>query len=117
MSFNLAMSRKDIVPFKKRVTYDGVRRTRCDINMEEAKSETSNDQEDYQPLSDSESVDNTHSKRDTSLNDPPTGLVGLQLLEVHIKNLTKNYALTYKEIRADPLLKEEPLSAFDPKQV
>ena len=85
MSFNLAMSRKDIVPFKKRVTYDGVRRTRCDINMEEAKSETSNDQEDYQPLSDSESVDNTHSKRDTSLNDPPTGRVGLQLLEVHIK--------------------------------
>ena len=50
------MSRKDIVSFKKRVTYDGVRRTRRDINMEEAKSETSNDQEDYQPLSDSESV-------------------------------------------------------------
>ena len=111
------MSRKDIVSFKKRVTYDGVRRTRRGINMEEAKSETSNEQEDYQPLSDSESVDNTHNKRDTSLNDPPTGLVGLQLLEVHIKNLTKNYALTYKEIRADPLLKEEPLSAFDPKQV
>jgi hypothetical protein len=105
MSLNWAMSRKDIVPFKKRVTYDGVRRTKCVINMEEAKSETSNEQEDYQPHSDTESAYSTHTKQDTSLNDPSTGPVGLQLLEVHIKNLTKNYALTYKEIKADPLLK------------
>ena len=117
MSLNWSMSRKDIVPFKKRVTYDGVRRTKCVINMEEAKSETSNEQEDYQTHSDTESAYSTHTKQDTSLNDPSTGPVGLQLLEVHIKNLTKNYALTYKEIRADPLLKEEPLSTFDPKQV
>jgi flagellar biosynthesis/type III secretory pathway M-ring protein FliF/YscJ len=79
------MSRKDIVSFKKRVTYDGVRKTRCDINMEEAKSETSNEQENYQPHSDTESAYSTHTKQDTSLNDPPTGPVGLQLLEVHIK--------------------------------
>jgi len=117
MSFNLAMSRKDIVPFKKRVTYDGVRRTRCDLNMEDAKSETSNELEDYQPHSDSESAYSSHSKQTLSINDPPTGLVGLQLLEVHIKQLTKNYAMTYKEIRSDPLLKEEPLSTFDSKQV
>ena len=53
--------------------------------MEVGKSETFNEQEDYQPHSDSESANSSHTKQDTSLNDPPTGLVGLQLLEVHIK--------------------------------